>query len=238
MIIKGFDKFSLIDYPGKIAAIVFTAGCNFSCPYCHNPHLVLEFSAQPRLAEKTILNFLDERKGKIDGIVISGGEPTLQKNLPLFLQKIKTMGYLTKVDTNGSNPDIIEKLIDKELIDALGIDFKAPKHKYKEISKSKDDNIAEKVSRSLKIASENKKLLEVKTTVHKKLLSEEDLKAMRNELDHLKIKDWIIQQFHHAEIIDNRLCDEETYSDFELASIAKKMHHTKARGIKGLFFEI
>ncbi|HOK04303.1 MAG TPA: anaerobic ribonucleoside-triphosphate reductase activating protein [Victivallales bacterium] len=238
MIIKGFDKFSLIDYPGKIAAIVFTAGCNFRCPYCHNPHLVFESSAQPRLSEKAILSFLEERRGKIDGIVISGGEPTLQKNLPLFLEKIKTMGYLTKVDTNASNPEKLKTLVNHGLVDSFGIDYKAPKYKYKELSGSEDNDIVEKIWKSITIALESGKLAEVKTTIHKRLLSFDDLRKIRNELDELGVRDWILQQFHKTEMIDNSLCEEESYTDFELANFAKKMHLTRVRGVKGLFFEI
>ena len=107
MIIGGFQKFSLIDYPGKISCIVFTQGCNFRCPYCHNPELI-PFMPLVKIKEETILSFLERRKGKIDAVVITGGEPTIHQDLLKFIQKIKEMGYLIKLDTNGSNPEMLE----------------------------------------------------------------------------------------------------------------------------------
>jgi pyruvate formate lyase activating enzyme len=237
MIIKGLDRFSLIDYPGKIAAIVFVSGCNFRCPYCHNPHLVLDGSAQPRISERAILEFLDSRKGRIDGVVVSGGEPTLQKNLPVFLEKVKARGYLAKVDTNGSRPERLAELIEAGLLDAVGIDYKAPMGRYNDVAKSREDDVGEKVSESIRLCVEKEKLLELKTTVHRKLLSHEDLLQMRRELDALGAKKWILQQFHRAETLDGSINDEESYSDVELANFAKSMHWTRARGIKGIFFE-
>ncbi len=111
MKIGGLQKISLIDYPGRISAIVFTQGCNFRCPYCHNPELVDPAQYGPILPEEEVFSFLEKRRGKLDAVTVTGGEPTLQPDLDRFLQEIKGMGYLTKVDTNGSNPDVLERLI-------------------------------------------------------------------------------------------------------------------------------
>ena len=115
MLIGGFQKTSLIDYPKKIAAIVFTHGCNFRCHYCHNPELVT--GAEKIADENAILDFLDTRKGKLDGIVVTGGEPCLQKDLPDFLEKLKDKGFDVKLDTNGSRFDMLENVVLKGLVD-------------------------------------------------------------------------------------------------------------------------
>lgn len=117
MKIGGFIKQSLIDYPGKIAAVVFTQGCNFRCGYCHNPQLVLPelFLEQPELVPLNIISYLKEHKNWLDGVVVTGGEPTIHKDLPLFLKEIKGLGYSIKLDTNGSNPYMLERIVKEKL---------------------------------------------------------------------------------------------------------------------------
>ena len=136
MQIAGLQKSSLLDYPSKIAAVVFTQGCNFRCPYCHNPNLISMVSCSEFMQEAVLFNFLRGRVGKIDSVVVSGGEPTLQKDLESFFSKIKEMGFLTKLDTNGTNPDVVKKLIDKGLSDYIAMDIKAPLEKYSAIVNS------------------------------------------------------------------------------------------------------
>ncbi len=126
MKIGGFVKQSLIDYPGKIAAIVFTQGCNFRCGYCHNPQLVLPelFHQNPLISVDEVLAYLQERKKWLDGVVVTGGEPTIHKDLPAFLKRIKEMGYLVKLDTNGSDPYMLEQIIKEKLTDYIAMDIK------------------------------------------------------------------------------------------------------------------
>lgn len=126
MKIGGFVKQSLIDYPGKVAAIVFTQGCNFRCGYCHNPQLVLPelFYQSPSIPVDEVLAYLQERKKWLDGVVITGGEPTIHKDLPAFLKKIKDMGYQVKLDTNGSDPYMLEQIIKEKLVDSIAMDIK------------------------------------------------------------------------------------------------------------------
>jgi pyruvate formate lyase activating enzyme len=128
MIIGGLQKLTLIDFPGKLACTVFLVGCNFRCPFCYASELVLpeKIKEQPRISEKVFFNFLKERKGLLEGVVICGGEPCINKDLPEFCKKIKKFGYLVKLDTNGSNPEMLKDLIDEKLIDYVAMDIKAP----------------------------------------------------------------------------------------------------------------
>jgi len=128
MEISGLVKTSLIDYPGKIAAVIFTQGCNFHCGYCHNPDLI-EIK-KGTLTVKEVLNYLRTRTGKLDGVVITGGEPTVQKGLESLIQKIKKMGFLVKLDTNGSDSEKLRSLIEKKQIDYVAMDIKGTPDKY------------------------------------------------------------------------------------------------------------
>ncbi|HRR41920.1 MAG TPA: anaerobic ribonucleoside-triphosphate reductase activating protein, partial [Syntrophales bacterium] len=136
MNIGALQKFSLIEYPGKICAIVFTQGCNFRCPYCHNRELVDPEAYGPTITESDVFSFLEKRKKKLDAVTVTGGEPTLQPDIFSFLEKLKTMGYLTKVDSNGSHPEVLKKLIDSRLVDYIALDVKAPLARYREITRS------------------------------------------------------------------------------------------------------
>lgn len=136
--IGGLEKTTLIDFPGKVACTVFCLGCNFRCPFCYNSELVLpeKIKKQPKISEKYFFEFLKKRKGLIDGVVLTGGEPTIYKDLPCFAKKIKKFGCLIKLDTNGANPAMLKCLIDKKLIDYAAMDVKAPLNA--EIQNSKD----------------------------------------------------------------------------------------------------
>jgi len=126
MLIVGLQKTTLIDYPGKISCVVFLAGCNFRCPWCYSSELVLPLKIfkQPRISEQEFFNFLKERQGLLEGVVICGGEPTINKELPQFIEKIKHLSYSVKLDTNGSNPKILKDLVSKKLIDYVAMDIK------------------------------------------------------------------------------------------------------------------
>lgn len=130
MEISGLIKFSLIDYPGLITAVVFTRGCNFRCPFCHNPQLVLPEQYAPLLDQESILNFLSTRVGKLNAVTISGGEPTLQDGLLPFLRTVKTLGFKTKLDTNGSHPAVLAAAFKENLLDFIAMDIKAPLADY------------------------------------------------------------------------------------------------------------
>ena len=136
MLLGGLQKVSLVDYPGRVAATVFTAGCNFLCPFCHNPELVTigKYPEQMFLPDEDFFDFLKSRHGLIEGVCVSGGEPTIQENLPEFLKKIKAMGFLTKLDTNGARPEALKNLAKENLVDYLAMDIKGPLDKYGKIT--------------------------------------------------------------------------------------------------------
>jgi len=130
---RGLEKFSLVEWPGKIAAIIFTGGCNFRCPFCHNPELVDGLNKTPPYPWKEIEKFLDKKKGWVDAIMITGGEPTIHADLPKILRIIKNKGYLTGIATNGSNPEMLREIIEKKLIDRICMDVKSSLDKYEEV---------------------------------------------------------------------------------------------------------
>ena len=145
MKIGGFQKTSLLDYPDNISAIVWTVGCNFNCPFCYNKDIVngnVEF-----VPEEDIIEFLKTREKLLDGIVITGGEPFLQKDIEDFIKKIKKLGFLVKIDTNGTFPKPLQKLIDEKLVDYVAMDVKAPKKKYEDLSGVKTD--VSKINKSI-----------------------------------------------------------------------------------------
>lgn len=132
--IGGIIKFSTVDYPGHAVASVFTIGCNMRCGYCHNPELVLPEQYADTIPEDEILQFLETRKGLLDGVAISGGEPTMQEDLPQFIGRIKVMGFQVKLDTNGTNPSMLRRLVKHSLVDFIAMDIKGPLDKYQQIA--------------------------------------------------------------------------------------------------------
>jgi pyruvate formate lyase activating enzyme len=164
MNIAAVEKFSLLDYPNKISAIVFTQGCNYDCFYCHNRSLI-EFKENENY--NSTLSFLEKRKNQLEAVVISGGEPTMQLALKSFIGEVKNLGYLVKLDTNGSNPLILKELIDNKLLDYVALDVKAVWANYKSIC-SKGANW-EKVNSSLQILKETFDDWEVRTTIYPNL---------------------------------------------------------------------
>lgn len=132
MLISGLNKTTLLDYPGRVAATVFTGGCNFRCPFCHNGGLVLSPLTQEHYTEEDILAFLKKRKNILSGVCITGGEPTIQEDLPDFIRKIRELGLSVKLDTNGSHPHMLEELIGKKQIDYVAMDIKNAPGKYQE----------------------------------------------------------------------------------------------------------
>lgn len=177
MIFAGMTKSSLLDYPGKISVVLYTPGCNYNCFYCHNRRLIDDIS-EP-ISNEEVISFLEKRIGLIDAVVISGGEPTLHYDLLSFLKKVKSMGYLTKLDSNGSSPETIEKTIQENVVDYYAIDYKAPKSRYTEIARNEAN--PDLVIESIQMLLDYDKNFEVRTTVIPQL-GLEDLVQMAEEL--------------------------------------------------------
>lgn len=130
MKIYGLQKLALVDYPGKLAATVFTGGCNLRCPFCHNAPLVTQLTQTPAFSQEEVLSFLKQRQGLLDGVVLSGGEPLLQEDIPAFAAAVKTLGFTVKLDTNGTFPDRLEALLNAGLVDYVAMDIKNSLPKY------------------------------------------------------------------------------------------------------------
>ncbi len=174
MLIVGLNKTTLLDYPGRVAATVFTGGCNFRCPFCHNGDLVLKPSALDVYSEEEVFSFLEKRKRVLKGVCITGGEPTLQTDLPEFISKVKKMGYAVKLDTNGYRPDVLRQLLKAKLLDYVAMDIKNCKEKYPQTTKISDFQI-EKVEESIELLKEAGIFYEFRTTVVKEFHTPEDL---------------------------------------------------------------
>lgn len=149
MRIGGYEPSSLVDFPGHVAAVVFTQGCNFRCPWCHNRALVEPKEFGPILSVEFVMDHLERRRGKLSGVVVSGGEPTLQPDLADFLEGVRALGYPTKLDTNGSDPEALERLLARGLVDFVAMDLKAPWERYDEACGGRVDRI--RLERSLAI---------------------------------------------------------------------------------------
>lgn len=217
MLIKGFQRVSLIDYPGKLCSIVFVGGCNFRCSYCYNIELVETPEKLKTIPEEEIINFMKKRKGLLDGVCITGGEPTIQKGLEEFAKKIKDMGFLVKVDTNGSNPEILKKLIEKKLVDYIAMDIKAPLEKYEKIIKVTVD--LEKIQESIDLIRKSYIDYEFRTTVVPKFFDEKDATVIGNWLK--GSKNYYIQQFRPGKTLDVKLKNEKPYAPEKLKKFAE-----------------
>lgn len=181
MKIVGFEKSSLIDYPGKISAVVFTQGCNFRCSYCHNPQLVYPHLFTQLLSIDGIFEFLEIRKKLLDAVTISGGEPTLQRGLIPFIERIKNMGFLVKLDTNGSMPDILKEILTNGLIDFVAMDIKAPFEKYDRVCDVGGYII--KIKESIRMIEASGISFQFRTTYDTDLLEDRDLQEIRSFLN-------------------------------------------------------
>ena len=231
MAINGLRKFSLIDYPGRLSCVVFLGHCNFRCPFCHNPVLIFDAESQGTISAEELSDFFGRRRGKLDAVVFSGGEPSLDPDLPQYVRLAKNAGFQVKLDTNGSFPQMLRSLYADGLLDALGIDYKAPAEKYPRLCGNPDPEIPVRVQESISFAVKNGIELDVRTTVHRALLTEDDLRTMYAELNSLGVSQWTIQQFHHAELIDESLNDTPTWSDAELKALAAALGPmTRVRG--------
>ena len=180
--IKGFQTLTLLDYPGRLAATIFTEGCNFCCPFCHNSSLVCEEPSNDYFSEEHVLSHLKKRAGTLSGLCITGGEPLLHKDLPDFARKVKNLGYAVKLDTNGSYPLVLEGLIREKLLDYVAMDIKNCKEKYALTAGFCDgqniEGVLERVESSIRVLRRGSIPFEFRTTIVKEFHSLEDIRSM------------------------------------------------------------
>lgn len=177
MPINGFNKTTLLDYPGKIASTIFLGGCNFRCPFCQNSSLVLSPKVQPVIPANKVLSVLKKRQGILEGVCITGGEPTLDKELFLLIDKIKELGYPIKLDTNGSHPWILKKLVKNQMIDMVAMDIKSSKESYKKVSGCKNLDLSA-ICESVDFLLSNVIPYEFRTTVVRELHTASDFASI------------------------------------------------------------
>lgn len=234
MTIGGLQKITLIDYPGKISCTVFCLGCNFRCPFCYNAELVLpeKIKEQSRVDEKEFFNFLKERKGLLEGVVLCGGEPCFCKDLPDFIRKIRKLGYLVKLDTNGSNPKMLKDLIDEKLIDYVAMDIKAPLAqfpisnyqfpKYEKATGTKVD--LDKIKKSVEIIKNSGIDYEFRTTVVPGIHTKEDIVEIAKWIGGPKVK-YYLQNFRPEKTIDPEYEKCRPFNQAELELIRKECNN-------------
>lgn len=230
MRIQGLQKLTLLDFPERTACTVFTAGCNFRCPFCHNASLVVDIPKEAQITEEAFFAFLEKRKGVLDGVCVSGGEPLLQPDIERFLEKIKELGYAVKLDTNGTFPDKLKSIVEKGLADYVAMDIKNAPDTYA-FTAGVEDAGMENIKKSVAYLLENHVPYEFRTTVVKNFHAKEDFE---------KIGKWIsgtnkyfLQNFvDSGDLIGKRIrgCSEEEMKEF-LATVQKYVPNAKLRGI-------
>ena len=214
----GFTPFTLIDYPGKTAAMAYTIGCNFRCPYCHNPELVDE-TVEKTFSEDFVFSFLEKRRGVLDGLVITGGEPTVHADVLPFMERVKSAGFLVKLDTNGTNPALLQEVIDRKLVDYVAMDVKAPLKRYAHTVSRPVDTTAISKSIVLLMHSPASVEYEFRTTVIKSLLSPEALEEIAQEIQ--GAKKYYLQKFIPVHILNPQFARKTTYTDREFEDFKK-----------------
>lgn len=219
MQIGGLQELTLIDYPGKLAATVFICGCNFRCPFCYSSEIVLpeKIKIQPKFSEKEFFDFLKSRKNLIEGVVICGGEPTMCRDLISFIKKIKKEGFFVKLDTNGSEPKVLENLISEKLIDYVAMDIKAPFLNYAKAAGVKVD--LAKIKKSVELIKKSGIDYEFRTTVVPGVHTREDILQMARDL--APAKKYFLQNFLPQKTMDKKFESIKPYPIEFLLAIQK-----------------
>ena len=230
MRIDGLQKMTLLDFPGKVACTVFTGGCNFRCPFCHNALLVTKLPEKPDYSEDEILSFLEKRTGLLDGVAITGGEPLLNPDIADFIRKIRSMGYAVKLDTNGSFPERLKAIVGEGLVDYVAMDIKNRKEKYAETIGLKNLDLS-KIEESIEFLKSGAVDYEFRTTVVEQFHTVEDIRAAAEWIS--GAKRYFLQNFvDSGELICEEVSgvDKETMLKMKSAA-ADFVPQTEIRGI-------
>jgi len=219
MRIGALQKTSLIEFPGRLSCIVFIQGCNFRCPYCHNPELVLPEKYLPLLDLSEVMGFLRKRRVYLDGVSITGGEPCTDNGLLPFVRELKGMGYAVKIETNGSFPEVIKKMLLEGILDYIAMDVKGPPERYDTIAGVKVD--IKKIEESISLIKGASIGYEFRTTVVKELLSMDDFQGIGRLIDGAKL--FYLQHFRPSKAVDPATLSWHTYSDAEFEEIRRIM---------------
>ena len=231
MRIKGFQGTSLLDYPGRIASLIFLGGCNLTCPFCHNPALVLQPDDFPDYPPPALLEDLKERQAFIDGVVISGGEPTLERDLPVFLQELKSLGLLVKLDTNGLAPKVLERVIAEGLVDYVALDLKTAPRRYGELHTAPVDVAA--LSRSAALVAQSGVDYEYRTTCVPGFVEEADIREIGELIQ--GARRWMLQQFVPQHALDESLHGVEPHPEETIRAFAELAGgYVDEVGVRGL----
>ena len=212
MKIHGLSKTTLLDYPGHLACTVFTGHCNFRCPFCHNGELVLCPDSEPGIPEEDFFDFLESRKKRLEGVAITGGEPTVNADIDEFIQKIKEHDLLVKLDSNGTRPDILKKLIDNSLVDYVAMDIKSSKEGYPAACGLKSMDLAP-VEESVNILMNSGIEYEFRTTVMKELHSEKEFRGIAEWIK--GCSNYYLQSYRPSETLLAHLMDDEFRAAFK-----------------------
>lgn len=219
MKIGGVQKLSLVDYPHHTAVALFTIGCNMRCGYCHNPELVLPERYADAIPEEDILFFLESRAGRVEGVVISGGEPTMHDDLPDFIRRVKSLGFLIKLDTNGTNPNMVKALLEEGLLDFIAMDIKASMERYQEVVARPIDTDA--ILATIRLIKASGIDHEFRTTLVKSQVSPEDLEEIGQLVK--GSPRYALQRFRPGRTLNPQFAREVTYSDDELTTLKERM---------------
>jgi len=227
-----YEPLSLSDFPGRLAATVFTVGCNFACPYCHNPELVTAREDTPQLTEEAFFAFLERRRGKLNGVCITGGEPTLHADLPGFVDRIRALGYAVKLDTNGSNPEMLGRLLETSSLDYVAMDVKAPASRYSDVTGN--PYALALAETSIRLLADRDTVHEYRTTILPLLFSEVDIDQIARMLP--PGSRYVIQNFVPTKTLDPNLVHARGFASGDLEAIADHMRlhypllHISTRG--------
>ncbi len=227
MIFRGWQKTSLIEYPGKVSTVLFAGGCNFRCPFCYNSDLVKKPGSLGKIEEDEVLSLLSRRRKLYQAVVITGGEPTMDKGLPAFMRKVKGMGFLVELETNGTNPGMLKGIIEEGLADYVAMDVKAPLtwEKYSAAACIKDRKLLENVKESLDIIISSGIDHEFRTTVVPGIHTEEDIREIADQLKGARL--YALQQFTPRETtIEGKMSALRPYPDSFILEVAKKIGTT------------